>query len=85
MTDMVNHPEHYTRGPEIVIPHYPDCIHNTSIVVECIQVIRHIRDMRLANAMKYIWRVGFGGKANNIEDIKKAIFYLNDWLEHPLG
>lgn len=68
MTDMVNHPPHYTRGPGI----------------ECIQVVRHIRDMRLANAVKYTWRVAFGGKNDNAEDIKKAIWYLNDYLENPI-
>lgn len=52
--------------------------------VECIEVIRHIADMRLATAVKYIWRVAFGGKANDREDIEKAIWYLNDWLGNPL-
>lgn len=78
MSDMVNHPEHYKRGPKIEIDQ------QWKLVVECIEVIRHIRDMRLANAMKYIWRVAFGGKANDREDIQKAIWYLNDWLNNSL-
>jgi hypothetical protein len=66
--DMVNHPPHYTRGPAI----------------ECIEVVRHITDFRLANAMKYIWRVAFGGKDNDNEDIDKAIWYLQDYLDHEV-
>ena len=52
--------------------------------IECIDVIRHVKDMRLANAMKYIWRVAFGGKRNDQQDIQKAIWYLNDWLENKV-
>lgn len=80
--DRVNHPKHYTRGPRIEFTGQvgePD-----SITVECIQVIRHIKDMRLANAMKYTWRVAFGGKDNDREDIEKAIWYLRDWLDNDV-
>lgn len=68
--DPVNSPRHYRGHPG---------------GIECIQVIRHVRDMRLANAMKYTWRVAFGGKGNDREDIKKAIWYLQDWLDNPIG
>lgn len=79
--EMVNHPRHYTRGPRIA----RGDAHSTQYIdVECIEVIRHIPDMRLANAMKYIWRVAFGGKENNRQDIEKAVWYLRDWLEHPV-
>jgi hypothetical protein len=71
MSDPVN-PRHYKRGPLV-----------RGVRVEAIDVTREVPDFRLGNAMKYIWRVGFGGKDNNIEDIKKAVWYLNDWLEHP--
>lgn len=53
-------------------------------VIECIHVIRWIKDMRLATAVKYIWRVAFGGKENDREDIEKAIWYLKDWLANPV-
>lgn len=88
--DMVNHPRHYLgESPVIWIDEHP--IREVPVapgskkvkrvrVLECIEVIRHIRDMRLATAMKYIWRVAFGGKGNDREDIAKAIWYLNDWL-----
>jgi hypothetical protein len=81
---MVNRPPHYTRGPLINQQHYPDCGHPRARVIECIEVIRHIKDMRLATAMKYIWRVAFGGKEDDRQDIKKAIWYLRDWLDNPL-
>lgn len=82
MSDMVNHPPHYTRGPFVRHPLSP--IANVGRVLECIEVIRHINDLRLATAMKYIWRVAFGGKENDREDIKKAIWYLTDWLDNPI-
>jgi hypothetical protein len=89
--DMVNHPPHYTRGPRVgyEVPNPPfDGVSlppmQVSRVVECIEVIRHIKDGRLYTAMKYIWRVAFGGKNNDREDIEKAIWYLRDWLDHPV-
>lgn len=77
--DMVNHPPHYSRGPVVTCPHCKQ-----TFELECIAVIRYIGDMRLATAVKYIWRVGFGGKADNREDVKKSRWYLRDWLKHPL-
>lgn len=86
--DMVNHPPHYAEGgPKIRWPQpspYSWEPPNSEFTLECIQVIRHIKDMRLANAMKYIWRVAFGVKWDKQEDIKKAIWYLNDWLENSI-
>lgn len=82
---MVNHPAHYTRGPTITWKNITAGGKPLTAVIECIQVIRHIRDLRLATSMKYIWRVAFGGKANDREDIEKAIWYLQDWLDNPIG
>ena len=78
--DMVNHPPHYTRGPRIDVA--CGCDHHTH-TVECIEVIRHIEDFRLAQAMRYIWRVAFGGKWDDAEDIEKSRWYLQDFLDHP--
>lgn len=44
--------------------------------IECIEVARHL-NFNLGNAMKYIWRAGFKTK-DSTEDLKKAIWYLND-------
>ena len=65
MTDMVNHPRHYTG-------------HHAGI--EAIDVIRHATNYNLGTALKYIWRVMWGGKGNDVEDISKAVWYLQDWL-----
>lgn len=55
-------------------PHYTS--HPSGI--EAIQVTRHM-NFNLGNAMKYIWRAGQKGDA--IEDLRKAVFYLNDEIE----
>lgn len=81
--DMVNHPPHYKRGPKIKI--FEQGRWTPSLrIIECIEVIRWIQDPRLYTAMKYIWRVAFGGKSNDREDINKAVWYLRDWLENPV-
>lgn len=63
MTDMVNHPPHYTSHPS---------------GVETIQVTRWM-SFNLGNAMKYIWRAG--QKDDAIQDLNKAIFYLEDEID----
>jgi hypothetical protein len=47
MTDMVNHPPHYTAHPS---------------GVEAIEITRHM-NFNLGNAMKYIWRADLKGNA----------------------
>ena len=42
--------------------------------VECIQIIEHM-DFCIGNAMKYLWRAG--KKDDNVQDLKKAIWYIN--------
>ena len=64
---MVNKsPSHYTRG--------------------AIEVWDFIRDQdlnyHLGNAIKYICRAGFKNPAKKTQDIKKAIHYLENELEH---
>jgi hypothetical protein len=63
MTDLVNHPPHYTSHPS---------------GIEAIQVTRHMT-FNLGNAIKYIWRAG--QKGDPVEDLRKAIFYLQDEIE----
>lgn len=41
--------------------------------IECIQITEHMGFL-LGNAIKYIWRCDL--KKNAIEDLKKAIFYI---------
>ena len=42
--------------------------------VECIQITRYM-NFNLGNALKYIWRCDL--KKDAIEDLKKAIWYIN--------
>ena len=62
--DNVNSPAHYRQGG-----------------IECVEAIKAsmsqegFRDYLKGNVMKYIWRYKHKGKA--IEDIEKAIWYLN--------
>jgi hypothetical protein len=69
MPDMVNHPPHYTSDPS---------------GVEAITVLRH-RNYNVGNAMKYLWRAGIKDEAKQIEDLKKAIFYINDEIKRLEG
>ena len=43
--------------------------------IECIQITRHM-GFNLGNAIKYIWRCDL--KKDAIEDLKKAIWYIQD-------
>lgn len=46
--------------------------------IECIDVTRHM-GFNLGNAFKYIWRADL--KNNSIEDLKKAVWYLQDEIK----
>ena len=59
--DMVNHPPHYNQHPK---------------GIECIDVIEENPFPNLANAMRYLWRVSWGGKFNDLEDLEKAKWYV---------
>ena len=60
--DPVNHPKHYTSDPS---------------GVECITITRH-RNFNIGNAMKYLWRAGLKDSDAHVQDLEKAIFYIND-------
>lgn len=69
--DNVNHPKHYTQ-------------HSSG--VECIDIARHYC-FSIGSAIKYLWRAGLKkdssmtDKAKEIEDLKKAIWYINDRIK----
>lgn len=46
--------------------------------IECIQVTEHM-SFCLGNAVKYIWRADL--KQNAIEDLQKAVWYINREIE----
>lgn len=59
--DPINHPSHYTRGG-----------------IETIDVIEAWGlNFHLGNAVKYIARAGFKSPTREIEDLKKARWYLD--------
>lgn len=63
----INHPDRYAGGK-----------------FECIDVMQDVfgadavKNFCILNAFKYIWRAE---KKNGIEDIKKAVWYLNKYIE----
>lgn len=51
--------------------------------IECIQITEHM-DFCIGNAIKYLWRAG--GKNDEVEDLKKAIWYIQrkiDLIDKP--
>ena len=46
--------------------------------IECIQIVEHM-GFNLGNAIKYVWRADL--KGNAVEDLKKAVWYINRELE----
>lgn len=66
-TDNVNHPSHYETGKF-------ECI---DVMVET-QGVQATKDFCVCNALKYVYR---HKRKNGLEDIKKAIWYLNKYVE----
>ena len=70
--DQINHPSHYTWIKD-------------KVGIEVIDITRHL-DFDLGNAIKYILRAGrkpinksnFNLNIAAIQDLKKALFYIND-------
>lgn len=63
--DIINHPKHYTSDPS---------------GIECIQITRW-RNFNIGNAIKYLWRNGLKENNSNIQDLKKAIWYISDEIK----
>ena len=69
----VNHPKHYNSHPN---------------GIECIDIIRHYT-CDIANAIKYLWRaglkveMGMEDAEKEIEDLKKALWYIEDYKKFP--
>ena len=60
--DNVNHPAHYTGHPS---------------GIECIEITRH-HDFAIGNAIKYLWRAGLKDSDNEVQDLEKAAWYIQD-------
>ena len=71
----VNHPKHYNQHPA---------------GIECISIIRNYT-CDIANALKYLWRAGLKpemGKddvVKEVEDLKKALWYIEDYQQNASG
>ncbi len=65
--DNVEHPQHYTSGNI-------ECI---DAMIET-QGVEAVKNFCICNAFKYLWR---HNKKNGVEDVKKAVWYLNKFLE----
>ena len=72
MADNVNHPAHYTGSK-----------------VECIDALEAataeltgIEAVCTSNAIKYLWR---WKRKGGVEDLRKAIWYINHLIEHEEG
>lgn len=69
--DPVNHPKHYNSHPS---------------GIEAIVITRHMT-FNIGNVIKYCWRAGLkdvasdGTDTKELEDLKKAAWYLNDEIE----
>lgn len=70
--DNINHPNHYTSHPS---------------GIECIDIAEH-HNFCIGNAIKYLWRAGLKSgdgiskKEKQIEDLKKAIWYIKREIKH---
>lgn len=71
MEDNVNNPKHYNSHPS---------------GIECIEITRHYC-FSIGNAIKYLWRAGLkkeqglDDRQKQIEDLKKAIWYIQDEIK----
>jgi hypothetical protein len=74
--EKVSHPAHYQA--------IPATCDNCGKPIECIVVVRHCNFNR-GNAIKYVWRAGAKDPATEIEDLRKAVFYLQDEIERLEG
>lgn len=66
--DTVHHPSHYATQ---ALPRH----------IECQDIRRHL-PQAVADAFKYVWRSGSKGTPEDAgTDIRKAVWYLDDFLE----
>jgi hypothetical protein len=67
--DKVNHPKHYTSHPS---------------GIECIDIVEH-HDFCIGNAIKYLWRAGLKDGNSDVEDLRKAIWYIERKIQRLEG
>lgn len=67
--DAVNHPRHYNDHPS---------------GVECIDIVEHF-SFNVGNAVKYLWRAGLKPGATELDDLRKAEWYISRELDRLLS
>ena len=67
--DVINHPSHYVSHPS---------------GVECITITRH-HNFAIGSAIKYLWRAGIKDQNPAVQDLKKAIWYIQDEINRIEG
>ena len=67
--DPVHHPSHYTSHPS---------------GIECIEITRHM-SFNIGNAIKYLWLNGKKGGQPAIQDLQKAVWYIQDEIKRLKG
>ena len=67
--DPVHHPSHYTSHPS---------------GIECIEITRHM-SFNIGNAIKYLWRNGKKDGQPAVQDLEKAIWYIQDEIKRLKG
>lgn len=72
MSETVNHPKHYNS--------LPARCDGCGKPIECIEVVRHM-NFNIGNVLKYLWRAGHKEGSSDIEDMKKAAWYLQDEIK----
>lgn len=71
----VDHPTHYNSHPS---------------GIECIEIAKHY-NFCIGNAIKYLWRSGLKSEQGmtdtqkEIEDLRKAIWYINEEINSKLS
>ncbi len=65
VSDPVNHPSHYTSHPS---------------GIEAIEITRH-HGFAIGNAIKYLWRAGLKDDKKQVQDLRKAIWYIEDEIK----
>jgi hypothetical protein len=82
MNNAIDHPPHYSGaspiGRELLIEYL--YLTDYDLDMECIDFIENnweYCNFHLGNAIKYLWRCGIKGDAD--EDLSKALWYLRRW------
>lgn len=65
----VEHPDYYNKHPS---------------GIECIEIVRHC-NFNIGNAIKYLFRCGLKDDNPQTQDLRKAMFYIQDEINRLEG